>query len=500
MLNSLVFLAALTHAHSLAPSQKELEQIAIFSDIRSLFSSTSDGDFENRVGFEYASMVIDENVHGVGDEEPTVPGTQKRIQSFARILQTYPEVRVHIDAHCGVGAPPWLAQDFSEDRAQIVAQALSAHGVQPERISAKGWGKSLTPAALTSSHRNSASAKSGYGWAEMFFLIDSSSTGPQITMPPRADYYAGLLATTPEQNPIVTSAVHVALASSYNTPHSADPMILDLAPTSTYPVFYMDPGTEAGAEVALHFFEPRYRILINRAWKSDKHFIYCAAAPFAAVADGSAFKLSDADGAYLPPKEACVLVKIDDVSFYEDGRADMQGHGVKEVEIRKIFLEAGTGGLFLASISSPCQRTSASGSLSATLSDLPRHHTDDGFMGALMHEALAFVGWLLRHRSGGFEIFGSTSKASSESSAPMIKKTERAARSDAAPTPNTSLEKGLSNYFNPMELFVVACWAMIPILLCIAARRLPLLRLGKEAMHANRLADSDASRHPFLVV
>ena len=41
----------------------------------------------------------------------------------------------------------------------------------------------------------------------------------------------------------------------------------------------MHPGTRVGGTVGLHLFEPRYKILIRRAWEGGKEFVYCGCVP-----------------------------------------------------------------------------------------------------------------------------------------------------------------------------------------------------------------------------
>jgi hypothetical protein len=84
-----------------------------------------------------------------------------------------------------------IAQEYSEMRAGIVAKALQDLGVPEQRISTAAWGMTIAHAAQTSAHPNSASGKSGFGWVELFITFKSSS-GKEVVLPPRPDYYADL--------------------------------------------------------------------------------------------------------------------------------------------------------------------------------------------------------------------------------------------------------------------------------------------------------------------
>jgi hypothetical protein len=112
--------------------------------------------------------------------------------------------------------------------------------------------------------------------------------------------------------------------------HAAELETLKSAPPKSLPVFYMWPGTQPGARVALHLFETRYRVLMRRVWDGERLILYADAAP---QAGGSA-----------------VVVRIDSVHFLPDGRANIVGHGVRSVQIREAWVEPATAGLYYALI------------------------------------------------------------------------------------------------------------------------------------------------------
>lgn len=91
------------------------------------------------------------------------------------------------------------------------------------------------------------------------------------------------------------------------------------------PIFAMHPGTRVGAPVALHFFEPRFKILIRRAWEGNRLFVFTAHSP--------------------RPGVEGVLVRVDHARFLPDGRATILGVGIEAVRLGEIWVEEGTGGL-----------------------------------------------------------------------------------------------------------------------------------------------------------
>jgi hypothetical protein len=96
------------------------------------------------------------------------------------------------------------------------------------------------------------------------------------------------------------------------------------------PVFSMPGAVALGQQLNLHFFEPRYKLLIRRVWASrTRCFVY---SPWAPVAGRPA-----------------ALVRVDRVCFWPDGRASVVGRVVAAaVELAAVWVEDGTGGLACA--------------------------------------------------------------------------------------------------------------------------------------------------------
>ena len=92
------------------------------------------------------------------------------------------------------------------------------------------------------------------------------------------------------------------------------------------PIFAMYPGCRVGEDVGLHLFEPRYKILIRRAWEGNRCFVYC---PYRPAAGASA-----------------VIVRVDQAIFLPDGRANIRGRGIEAIELGETWVEDGTAGLF----------------------------------------------------------------------------------------------------------------------------------------------------------
>ena len=141
-------------------------------DVTATFSTDS-GGFDNRIGFQFASLSI-----GSEDgSDSTIAGNRARLGAVAELLEMYPEARVLIEGHVGVSAPPEIAQSYSEHRAHTVAQILEEeHHICPQRLLTRGWGSTIAEVAQRSSHPNADAAKQGYGWAEIFVVLTPCHT------------------------------------------------------------------------------------------------------------------------------------------------------------------------------------------------------------------------------------------------------------------------------------------------------------------------------------
>ena len=100
-------------------------------------ATLTNGDSGNRCGFVYASVSLDEE----DGRDSEVTGTRSRIAGFANLVKRHPLASLHIDAHCGTGAPGSIAHAYSLRRAQLVADQAISNGVEHTRITCKGHGK-----------------------------------------------------------------------------------------------------------------------------------------------------------------------------------------------------------------------------------------------------------------------------------------------------------------------------------------------------------------------
>ncbi len=71
-----------------------------------------------------------------------LPGSQPEIQRVANVLRQYPETNIQIAGHTDSQGNEVYNQQLSERRAQAVRDALVGMGVNPQRITAIGYGES----------------------------------------------------------------------------------------------------------------------------------------------------------------------------------------------------------------------------------------------------------------------------------------------------------------------------------------------------------------------
>ena len=124
----------------------------------------------------------------------------------------------------------------------------------------------------------------------------------------------------------VSAAVPADILAARLTANAKEMQELSRQQQKRLPIFFMPPGTSVGAVVALHFFEPRYKLLIRRAWEGNRLFVYTAGVP--------------------RPGARGVLVQVDTARFLPDGRANIRGRSVQSIALGQTWVEDGTGGLF----------------------------------------------------------------------------------------------------------------------------------------------------------
>jgi hypothetical protein len=146
-----------------------------------LHSEASIGqEYSTQIGFEFGGTLLDDE----DGTESGVPCSQGRLAVMGNALRLHPSATAVIEAHVGPTAPRSIAISYSISRAANVAAALVwDHNIAVSRLRVRAWGKLLTKRAAKSAHPNGDAARAGYGWGEVFLMVDG------LELPRRPDYY-----------------------------------------------------------------------------------------------------------------------------------------------------------------------------------------------------------------------------------------------------------------------------------------------------------------------
>lgn len=75
------------------------------------------------------------------DKAEIKPGSERSIQKIADFLKEHPERSILVEGFTDSTGPEEYNQKLSDERAQAVAEALVANGIEPERIQTRGYGE-----------------------------------------------------------------------------------------------------------------------------------------------------------------------------------------------------------------------------------------------------------------------------------------------------------------------------------------------------------------------
>lgn len=143
---------------------------------------------ENRIGFDFASTDIDDD----SGEASKIPGSMRRVDALALVLQKFEDAILIVEAHCGTAAPAAIAPAFSRARGEAVSVEVIHSSFVTDtagvagRISVKAWGRRVTQRVAVSSHKFGDIAREGRGWAEVYLKLGD------VIFPKRPSYYDGV--------------------------------------------------------------------------------------------------------------------------------------------------------------------------------------------------------------------------------------------------------------------------------------------------------------------
>lgn len=143
---------------------------------------------EHRIGFDFASTDIDNDI----GEASRIPGSMRRVDALAQVLQKFEDATLLVEAHCGTAAPGGIAPAFSRARGEAVSVGVTHSPYVSDakdvagRIMVKAWGRRVSQRVAVSSHRFGEIAREGRGWAEVYLKLGD------IVFPQRPSYYHGV--------------------------------------------------------------------------------------------------------------------------------------------------------------------------------------------------------------------------------------------------------------------------------------------------------------------
>ncbi len=95
-----------------------------------------------RVG-EGIQITMDSGILFGFDSYALLPEAKTELESMAKVLINYPDTKIQVDGHTdGVGADKYN-QKLSEQRAKSVSDYLNSFGIEKDRITEAGFGKSM---------------------------------------------------------------------------------------------------------------------------------------------------------------------------------------------------------------------------------------------------------------------------------------------------------------------------------------------------------------------
>jgi hypothetical protein len=211
------------------------------------------------------------------------------------------------------------------------------------------------------------------------------------------------------------------------------------------------------------------------------------------------------------PEEACVLVKVDDAVFWEDGGANMVGHGIEHVKLQRISVSPGTDGLFVGSITT--HALGASGATPSSSLASPGSSDEEG-------ETIVDVSGVIGNLFSGYLKIASMWQVTSDSTADdaymashkepkALKSAQATSTPEVTDPPQLRRNKRVDSTgsFRPGEFVAIACSVLVPVLLCIAVvefwkqtQRLWSTQDLVAASQPKPVRESKPSQQPLLVV
>ena len=104
-----------------------------------------------KLDFELASItrpVLIDNIFYEFDKATLTPESTASLDELVRLLENNPNVTIEIGSHCDFRGSDKYNERLSQKRAESVVAYLIEHGIDAERLTAKGYGESRPKSVL----------------------------------------------------------------------------------------------------------------------------------------------------------------------------------------------------------------------------------------------------------------------------------------------------------------------------------------------------------------
>jgi outer membrane protein OmpA-like peptidoglycan-associated protein len=119
--------------------------------MRELKTTDATGRVDYQLDFELASItrpVLIDNIFYEFDKATLTPESATSLNELVQLLENNPNVTIELGAHCDFRGRDAYNERLSQKRAESVVNYLIEHGIDAERLVAKGYGESKPKTVL----------------------------------------------------------------------------------------------------------------------------------------------------------------------------------------------------------------------------------------------------------------------------------------------------------------------------------------------------------------
>ena len=121
------------------------------NDMQELKTNDKSGKVDYQLDFELASItrpVLIDNIFYEFDKATLTPESTASLDELVKLLENNPNVTIELSSHCDFRGSDKYNERLSQKRAESVVTYLIEHGIDAERLTAKGYGESRPKTVL----------------------------------------------------------------------------------------------------------------------------------------------------------------------------------------------------------------------------------------------------------------------------------------------------------------------------------------------------------------